>query len=189
MQRVAWYLTSLRRAISQEVDLAESMQPKHTGRFCLPSVISNYRHTIQRWMRGDELLAGSLIPRPPLFPDLEERGWTPHLTNLVLSKYTSTVSSNQRRQFTVADFFNDSVPLGRGLPSQPTMPGLAHPAQSPGGGETDSTASNYELGPMEIPELGQNNTILARPQALGGSTQARCTVPEGGIPPGTTPLV
>ena len=69
------YLASLRQAISPEVvELVESMQQKHTGRFCLPAVISNYCHTIQTRMRGDEFLAGVVLSLDlPCFRSFFER--------------------------------------------------------------------------------------------------------------------
>ena len=50
------------------------MQQKHTGRFSLPAVISNYRHTIQTRMRGDEFLAGVVLSLDlPCFRSFFER--------------------------------------------------------------------------------------------------------------------
>ena len=94
------------------------------------------------------------------------RAQTDSTSHNSLPERTPIVSSKQRRQFTLADFFHDSVARGRGSTSQPTVPGLAHPAQNPVGKQTDAATRDHGRGPMEIRNLGQNDTILTRPHTL-----------------------
>ena len=78
------------------------------------------------------------------------RARTDSISHNSLPERTSIGSSKQRRQFTLADFFNDSVALGRGSTSQPTLPGLAHPAQNPVGKQTDGATRDYGRGPNRV---------------------------------------